>query len=115
MARAFTQPAWSRRPGSLLAAKGLDGFFQHVFGGDAFARKRPDPLPLLETCCALGTPPQSTLMLGDSSNGAQAARAAGCPVVLVSHRHHHGWPVQEASPDAVIARLDALQWPGLPA
>jgi phosphoglycolate phosphatase len=31
-------------------AKGLDGYFEHAFGGDAFARKKPDPLPLLETC-----------------------------------------------------------------
>ena len=29
-------------------------------------------------------------MLGDSSNDAQAARAAGCPVVLVSYGYNHG-------------------------
>jgi phosphoglycolate phosphatase len=106
------KPGAFARP--LLAATGLDGFFQHVFGGDAFARKKPDPLPLLETCRALGTPPAATLMLGDSSNDAQAARAAGCPVVLVSYGYNHGRPVAEAAPDAVIDRLDALHWPGLP-
>jgi phosphoglycolate phosphatase len=106
------KPTAFARP--LLAAKGLDGFFAHVFGGDAFARKKPDPLPLLETCRALGTPPAATLMVGDSSNDAQAARAAGCPVVLVCYGYNHGRPVQEASPDAVIQRLDALRWPGLP-
>jgi phosphoglycolate phosphatase len=63
----------------LLAQKGLDGYFRHVFGGDAFARKKPDPLPLLKTCEALGTLPAHTLMVGDSSNDAQAARAAGLP------------------------------------
>jgi phosphoglycolate phosphatase len=72
--------------------KGLDGFFDHAFGGDAFARKKPDPLPLLETCKALGTAPAATLMVGDSSNDAQAARAAGCPVVLVSYGYNHGEP-----------------------
>jgi phosphoglycolate phosphatase len=106
------KPGAFARP--LLAAKGLDGFFAHVFGGDAFARKKPDPLPLLETCRALGVPPAATLMLGDSSNDAQAARAAGCPVVLVSYGYNHGRPVAEAAPDAVIDRLDALRWPGLP-
>ena len=50
-------------------------------------------------------------MLGDSSNDAQAARAAGCPVVLVSYGYNHGRPVAEARPDAVIHRLDALVWP----
>ena len=33
----------------LLARKGLDGFFGHVYGGDAFPRKKPDPMPLLES------------------------------------------------------------------
>jgi len=37
----------------LLAAKGLDGYFEQVFGGDAFERKKPDPLPLRKTCEAL--------------------------------------------------------------
>ena len=106
------KPTSFARP--LLAIKGLDSFFQHVFGGDAFARKKPDPLPLLETCRALGTPPAATLMLGDSSNDARAARAAGCPVVLVNYGYNHGRPVEEAAPDAVIDRLDALRWPGLP-
>ena len=100
------KPTAFARP--LLAAKGLDRFFAVVFGGDAFARKKPDPLPLLETCRALGTVPARTLMVGDSSNDAQAARAAGCPVVLVGYGYNHGRPVAEAAPDAVIDRLDAL-------
>ncbi len=100
------KPTAFARP--LLAAKGLDGFFGQVFGGDAFARKKPDPLPLLETCTALGSAPARTLMVGDSSNDAQAARAAGCPVVLVSYGYNHGQPVAQAGPDAVIERLDAL-------
>ena len=104
------KPTAFARP--LLAAKGLDGFFSQVFGGDSFARKKPDPLPLLETCRALGTAPALTLMIGDSSNDAQAARAAGCPVVLVDYGYNHGRPVVEASPDAVIKALDQLHLPG---
>ncbi len=92
----------------LLASKGLDGFFEYAFGGDAFARKKPDPLPLLETCRALGTQPARTLMVGDSRNDAEAARAAGCPVVLVSYGYNHGEPAASAHPDAVVDRLDAL-------
>ena len=106
------KPGAFARP--LLAATGLAGFFRQVFGGDAFARKKPDPLPLLEACRALGTAPAATLMLGDSSNDAQAARAASCPVVLVSYGYNHGRPVDEAAPDAVIDSLAALRWPGLP-
>ncbi|MBP6339531.1 MAG: phosphoglycolate phosphatase [Vitreoscilla sp.] len=102
----------TNKPGAfareLLARKGLAGHFSQVFGGDAFERKKPDPLPLLKACEALGTSPAQTLMVGDSSNDAQAARAAGCPVVLVSYGYNHGEPVASAQPDAVVDRLDEL-------
>ena len=92
----------------LLAAKGLDGYFDFVFGGDAFDRKKPDPLPLLKTCEALGTQPERTLMVGDSSNDAQAARAARCPVLLVSYGYNHGEPVHGVDADGVIDSLQDL-------
>ncbi len=91
----------------LLQAKGLDGFFSHVYGGDSFERKKPDPLPLLQACAALGTLPAHTLVLGDSSNDAQAARAAGCPVLLVGYGYNHGEPVGAVDADGVIGSLEA--------
>ena len=103
------KPTAFARP--LLALKGLDTYFEQTFGGDAFARKKPDPLPLLETCKALGTTPARTLMVGDSSNDAAAARAAACPVVLVGYGYNHGQPVTEVGADAVINSLADL--PGL--
>jgi len=93
----------------LLEAKGLLELFELVFGGDSFERKKPDPLPLRKTCEALGTLPARTLMLGDSSNDAQAARAAGCPVVLVTYGYNHGQPVQGVDADGFVDRLDQLQ------
>jgi phosphoglycolate phosphatase len=80
-----------------------------VFGGDSFARKKPDPLPLIETCKALGTAPSQTLMVGDSANDARAARAAGCPVVLVSYGYNHGQPVAEVDADGIVDRLDLIR------
>jgi phosphoglycolate phosphatase len=103
------KPAAFARP--LLAAKGLDGFFEVVFGGDAFERKKPDPLPLLRTCEALGTLPAQTLMVGDSSNDAQAARAAGCPVVLVTYGYNHGEPVRAVDADGFVDALTELRLP----
>ena len=95
---------------SLLALKDLDKFFSEVFGGDSFERKKPDPLPVLKTCEALGSLPARTLMIGDSSNDAQAARAAGCPVLLVSYGYNHGQPLREVDADGVIDSLTELQW-----
>ena len=92
----------------LLRAKGLDGFFDQVFGGDAFERKKPDPLPLVKTCAALGSAPVRTLMVGDSSNDAQAARAAGCPVVLVTYGYNHGQPATDVDADGWVGSLALL-------
>ena len=92
----------------LLQAKGLDRFFSHVFGGDSFERKKPDPLPLLKTCEALGTLPRHTLMVGDSSNDAQAARAAACPVALVRYGYNHGQPIDAVDADVYVDALTEL-------
>lgn len=92
----------------LLAAKGLAGFFEVVFGGDAFEHKKPHPQPLLMACQALGCELARTLMVGDSSNDAQAARAAGCPVVLVTYGYNHGEPVTAVDADGWVDSLARL-------
>ena len=104
------KPTAFARP--LLASKGLAEFFDVMFGGDAFDKKKPDPLPLLKACEALGTRPARTLMLGDSSNDAKAARAAGCPIILVSYGYNHGEPIRDVDADGFIDSLADL---GLPA
>jgi phosphoglycolate phosphatase len=93
---------------ALLERKGLAGYFAQVFGGDSFERRKPDPLPLLRTAAALGSEPRRTLVIGDSANDAQAARAAGCPLVLVSYGYNHGESVQGLGADAVVSRIDAI-------
>jgi phosphoglycolate phosphatase len=90
---------------TLLQMKGLEGYFSQVFGGDSFERKKPDPLPLQRTCEALLSSPEQTLMVGDSRNDAQAARGAGCPVVLVSYGYNHGEPVHEVDADGFVASM----------
>ena len=89
----------------LIQDKGLAPYFTKVFGGDSFERKKPDPLPLLKTCEALQSLPAQTLMVGDSSNDAQAADAAGCPVVLMTYGYNHGEPIQNTP---ALAWLDSL-------
>lgn len=98
---------------TLLQAKELSGYFAMVFGGDAFERRKPDPLPLLKTCDALGTSPGHTLMIGDSSNDAAAARAAGCPVLLVTYGYNHGEPVRSVQADGFLDSMAELpRWLG---
>lgn len=97
----------------LLRHLELEGFFTHVFGGDSFARCKPDPLPLLGACQALGSRPERTLMVGDSTNDAQAARAAGCPLALVTYGYNHGQSVLALGADCTLDSLAELPeaWP----
>ncbi len=97
----------------LLSVKGLREPFRHVFGGDAFERKKPDPLPLLKTCEALGVSPSHTVMVGDSSNDAQAATAAGCGILLVRYGYNHGHPIDAVPALTHVDRLDQAPWGAL--
>ena len=94
---AFTLP--------LLAQKGLAPYFAHVFGGDSFARKKPDAMPMLGACAALDIPPAQVVAIGDSSNDAESARAAGCFVLTVPYGYNHGRPVQEIQSDGIVDSL----------
>ncbi len=93
----------------LLRDKGLDHYFSGIFGGDRFKQLKPDPTPLLVTCEALGSEPGRTLMIGDSSNDAEAARAAGCPVVLVTYGYNHGEPVGGLNVDGFVDSIAELE------
>jgi phosphoglycolate phosphatase len=92
----------------LLERKGLAGFFEQVFGGDSFERKKPDPLPVLRTCDALGVLPSEAWMIGDSINDALAGRGAGCRVALVRYGYNHGESVEAAPHDVLLDRLDEV-------
>ena len=93
---------------ALLERKGLARFFDRVYGGDSFERNKPDPLPLVSAAAALGSPTSRTLVVGDSANDAQAARAAGCPLVLVRYGYNHGQPIESAGADVLVDRLDEI-------
>jgi len=56
---------------------GLDGYFLHVYGGDSFPAKKPDPLGLLSLMEETGAHPDETVMIGDSQVDVQTARNAG--------------------------------------
>ncbi len=75
---------------ALLKRLGLDGWVDAVIGGDSCPRRKPDPQPLRFACESLHVPPSESLMVGDSVNDVQAARAAGIPVLCVSYGYNEG-------------------------
>ena len=74
----------------LLQETGLVRYFIVVVSGDTVATRKPDPLPMRYACERLGVATQESLVVGDSENDVQAARAAGCPVVCVPYGYREG-------------------------
>jgi phosphoglycolate phosphatase len=56
---------------------GLAGYFLHIYGGDSFPLKKPDPLGLRTLMSEVGASPEETAMIGDSQVDVQTARNAG--------------------------------------
>jgi phosphoglycolate phosphatase len=62
-------------------------------------------MQLLHACAQFGVAPERMLMIGDSVNDAQAARAAGCPVFCVPYGYNEGLDVQSLDVDAIVGAL----------
>ncbi len=89
----------------LLRDTGLLDFFTLVLSGDSLPERKPSPLPLRHACSHFGIPAETLLLIGDSLNDTQAARAAGCPVFCVPYGYNRGQNVAELNPDAVTPSL----------
>jgi phosphoglycolate phosphatase len=92
----------------LLASLELENYFSLVISGDTLPKKKPDPLPLLYSAEFFKVNPRQALMIGDSINDVQAARAAGFQIICVPYGYNHGEDIRLAKPDAVIESLAML-------
>jgi phosphoglycolate phosphatase len=89
----------------LLEKAGLNHYFEVVYGGDSLPKKKPDPYPLLKVCEDFRLQPQQVVAIGDSSNDAQAARAAGCRVLNVPYGYNHGESIHAVNSDGIVPTL----------
>jgi len=89
----------------LLKDTGLHDYFELILSGDSLPKTKPDPLPLLHACAHFGVQPEQMLLIGDSQNDAQAARAAGCHIFCVPYGYNHGEPVDKLDLDRVVASV----------
>jgi phosphoglycolate phosphatase len=94
----FTEP--------LLELTGLRHFFGVVVSGDTVERKKPHAQPVLYAVARLGATPEETLVIGDSLNDVQSARAAGCPVAVVPYGYREGLALAELGADSVVASVE---------
>ncbi len=94
----------------VLHSTALKGLFQSSRTADETAGK-PHPLMLQELMAELGTLPERTLMIGDTTHDLQMALNAGCPSLGVSYGAHEPASFEVLQPLAVlhsVAELD--QW-----
>jgi phosphoglycolate phosphatase len=91
-----------------LELAGIAEFFNVVIGGDDAAAKKPDAAPVILAAQRLGVLPSRMLMVGDSVNDVDAARAAGSPVLVVPYGYNEGAPPQTLASDGIVDSLDAV-------
>jgi phosphoglycolate phosphatase len=61
----------------ILKGLGLAHFFQYVYGGNSFERKKPDPMGVEALLRACGAGPREAMVVGDSEIDVLTARNAG--------------------------------------
>lgn len=90
---------------ALLRDTGFLDAFEFAVCGDHVTAKKPDPAPFLLACERLAVAPPEALVIGDSANDVQAARAAGCPVWCVPYGYNEGRPFESLAFDRAVATL----------
>ncbi len=80
--------------------------FELVLGGDSLTHRKPHPEPLLYAMQYFAQKPEQTLMVGDSRNDVEAARAAGIDCIVLSYGYNHGEDIQLCKPQLLIDSLN---------
>lgn len=91
----------------LLSMLGLPSF-DLVVGGDTLSAKKPDPAQLLYCMQKLGCKSHEAILVGDSVNDIQAAKAAGVRSVCVTYGYHQGEDLSAYRPDYLIEQFASL-------
>jgi len=93
----------------LVEQAGWHHIFETLIGGDSTSRAKPDPLPVLSACSALGITPAECVFIGDDQRDIQAGKAAGTATIAVNwgyidpSNQPDGWGA-----DHVIDRVEQL-------
>lgn len=91
----------------ILQGLGLAKYFQGIYGGDSFEKKKPDPSGAQFILRELGAAAEESAMVGDSDVDVQTARNAGMRAIAV--KYGFGRYDREVNPaDHYIDRLTEL-------
>jgi len=96
-----------RISGRIVEGLGLSKYFERVYGGNSFDRKKPDPLGVETLLAETGVPKDRALMVGDSAVDVQTARNAGVRVCGVTYGFQPESFVTDP-PDMIVNRPEEL-------
>ena len=89
----------------LLDRLGVADLFGAVVAGDDGIRRKPAGDMLMAAARGIDCDIDSCLMVGDSDNDVQAARAAGCLVWCVPYGYNEGRPAEALACDRLVETL----------
>ena len=92
---------------ALLDALTLRDRFEAVIGADAAPSPKPDPSHVLHAIAAAGGVPSRAVMVGDSANDVDSAKAAGVPTIVFPFGYTET-PAHALGADRLIDHYDAL-------
>lgn len=91
----------------ILEGLGLSQYFEFIYGGNSFEKKKPDPIGILTSMRATGAGARQTMMVGDSETDIQTGRNAGvwtCGVTYGIGSH----TLESHPPDFLLGNLMEL-------
>jgi len=91
----------------LLAGLGIAGYFSFIYGGNSFARKKPDPVGVIKLLDDTGLSREQTMIVGDSDIDVLTARNAGVLACGVSYGIG-STTLETAAPDLMVGDLRDL-------
>ena len=94
--------------GKLLEHSGLADFFEVVVAGDDLVETKPAPAPLLHAADQLKVSPKDCVVIGDSRNDIDAARAAGMAVLAVTWGYHQGLELSAMGATRLVSQFNQI-------
>lgn len=79
-----------RATDAVLDALELTPFFGAALGADAVERRKPHPDHVSATLAAIGADPGRAVMIGDSRNDVEPAKALAMPVIVMAYGYSQG-------------------------
>ncbi len=92
----------------VLDALSLAGHFEGIYGGDSFARKKPDPAPIVQLLDRYRLPRARAVMVGDSPVDVQAGKAAGVMTCAVLGGYSSAGALSGEHPDVLLGDMGGL-------